>query len=181
MGPALALLGGDKLREFFHGIGVPTVVHDGFRVWPETRKSTPVLAGLLDGIERLGVEVALHCDVQRTGDLIFTRDGIRGPVVLDMSRDIAQLLEKHESVPIWMNLCRGKTQDDWQAILKGWRAGGPRSTIECLRDELPLELAEVMCELSGVDPEAPVQSVKGEPRDLLCQAVSGNRRPLWCR
>ena len=40
LGPTLDQLGGDRLREFFHGICVPTVVRDGFRVGPETFEST---------------------------------------------------------------------------------------------------------------------------------------------
>ena len=66
MGPALDELGGPKLREFFHGIGVQTVVLDGFRVWPETRKSATVLKGLLDELERLGVPTMSGCEVLST-------------------------------------------------------------------------------------------------------------------
>ena len=66
MGPALEGLGGPKLREFFHGIGVQTVVHDGFRVWPETRKSSTVLAGLVGELERLKVPVITACEVLDT-------------------------------------------------------------------------------------------------------------------
>ena len=67
MGPALEQLGGPKLREFFHGIGVKTVVHDGFRVWPETRKSSTVLEGLEQELKRLEVEVAFGCAVSTHG------------------------------------------------------------------------------------------------------------------
>ncbi|MEM7205487.1 MAG: aminoacetone oxidase family FAD-binding enzyme [Planctomycetota bacterium] len=269
MGPALALLGGDKLREFFHGIGVPTVVHDGFRVWPETRKSTAVLAGLLGEIERLGVAMALNCEVQRTesdgrgflvvhtegsfcgerlilatgglalprsgasgggyafaerfghkiracfpagvplltaeswparctahtigkaelqvaikkhariqrtGDLIFTKDGIRGPVVLDMSRDIAQLLEKHEAVPIWMNLCRGKNQEDWQKTFKEWRQEGGATVLEHLSTRLPREIAECMCGLADLDTTTTMRELSGGQREALIRVLV--RTPL---
>lgn len=265
MGPALAELGGPKLREFFHAIGVQTVVHDGFRVWPETRKSSTVLAGLVGELERLGVPVAVNCEVletsfeddrfhvrfedgtftsnelvvatgglalpksgasgggykfaesfghkittrhpagvpvvaaedwtgrctahtigkallqvalpkhtkvARTGDLIFTKKGLRGPVVLDISRDLSPLLERYGEVPIWMNLCRGKTQEDWQGIFKTWRSAPPRSVLECLQDHLPLEIAEVMCELAEVEPALMIQALKGEPRDTLARTLA---------
>ncbi|MFA6316419.1 MAG: aminoacetone oxidase family FAD-binding enzyme, partial [Elusimicrobiota bacterium] len=64
MGPALAELGGAKLRSFFHELGIETVVDDGLRVWPATRKSETVLAGLLAEVRRLGVAVELGCEVR---------------------------------------------------------------------------------------------------------------------
>lgn len=254
MGPALELLGGDLLREFFHEIGVPTVVHDGFRVWPETRKSKSVLAGLVGELERLGVPVALNCTVQKTefedgrfrvhhgdgvfescelviatgglalpgsgaagggyafaesfghrtaprfpagvplvtaetwtarctahtigkarlkieigkhgkgvytGDLIFTKHGIRGPVVLDMSREVSALLEKHEVVPISMNLCKDRNQEDWRKIFKDWTRGKPGPVTERLSEHLPLELAEVLCEISGIGADTQLYGLSG--------------------
>ena len=269
MGPALERLGGPKLREFFHGIGVETVVHDGFRVWPKTRKSTSVLAGLLDELERLGVEIALECDVQRTefdgrgflvvhadgsvrgdrlilatgglalpqsgasgggyafaesfghkiraccpagvplltaetwparctahtigkaelqvaikkharirrtGDLIFTRDGIRGPVVLDISRDIAPLLDKYETVPLWLNLCRGKNQEAWQQTFKEWRREGDATVLAQLSTKLPAEIATCLCEVARVAPSTTIRTLSGACRDALIQVLV--RTPL---
>ncbi len=268
MGPALAELGGPKLREFFHGIGVQTVVLDGFRVWPETRKSSTVLAGLKGELDRLGVTVVTDCEiastsfegegdegvfvtryasgeyrskeliiatgglalpksgasgggygfaesfghkvtarhpagvpvvtaedwtgrltahtigkahmqvaikkhakVARTGDLIFTKKGLRGPVVLDISRDLSPLLERYGEVPIELNLCRGKTQEDWQQIFKAWRSAPVQPLIDWLVEHLPLEVAEVLCELSGVDPTQPLQKLKGEAKDTLIRTL----------
>lgn len=269
MGPALERLGGPKLREFFHGIGVATVVHDGFRVWPETRKSSTVLAGLVGELERLSVPVVTSCEVlatsfegglfqtrhaagsfasreliiatgglalpksgasgggygfaesfghkittrhpagvpvvtaedwtarctahtigkahlqvaikkhskvARTGDLIFTKNGLRGPVVLDISRELSPLLERYGEVPLHLNLCRGKTQEDWQVLFKGWRAGGPRPLREALGEHLPDELVDVMFELSGIHGEVTVQQLKGQPRDDLARTLS--RTPI---
>ncbi|MFT5735576.1 MAG: putative Rossmann fold flavoprotein [Planctomycetota bacterium] len=273
MGPALAELGGPKLREFFHEIGVKTVVLDGFRVWPETRKSSTVLAGLVGELERLEVPVVTGCEVEstefeheddgsgifvtrhpagafrskeliiatgglalpksgaagggygfamsfghkvtarhpagvpvltaenwparctahtigkahlqvdmkkhakvaRTGDLIFTRTGLRGPVVLDISRDLSPLLDRYGDVPMVMNLCRGKTQEDWQQHFKEWRTApaGPllRSLLDSLEEHIPREVAEVLCELSGVAPDVPVQKLKGEEKDTLIRTL----------
>ncbi len=265
MGPALDLLGGPKLREFFHGIGVETVVHDGFRVWPKTRKSSTVLAGLLGEIERLGVPIDTGCEVEgvrfedglfhvvhdggtvrsneliiatgglalpksgaagggygfaqafghkiterhpagvpvvtaetwpgrctahtvgkahlavalpkhakvaRVGDLIFTKNGLRGPVVLDISRELSPLLERYGELPMWMNLCRGKTQEDWQGLFKDWRAGRDGPLVERLVEHLPLELAEVMLELAGVQRGTAAHALKGEPRDALARTLA---------
>lgn len=263
MGPALDQLGGPLLREFFHGIGVPTVCHDGFRIWPETRKSKSVLAGLLAELERLEVPVRTGCAVERTefdgeafhvhhtggeevsgdliiatgglalpksgaagggyafaesfghrttsrypagvplvtaedwtanctahtigkaevrialkkkspaflGDLIFTQKGIRGPVVLDLSREVSMLLEKHESVPLEMNLCRGKNQEDWQQIFKGWSKAGQASLRDRLNEHLPMEVGEAILTLAGVPLETMFHGMSGAQRDLLIQVL----------
>lgn len=269
MGPALDVLGQEKLREFFHGIDVPTVCHDGFRIWPRTRKSRSVLAGLVAELERLSVPVALGCTVELTeyaggcfgvrhaggvlegdhlviatgglalpgsgatgggyafaesfghrttarfpagvplvtaedwparctmhtvgkaevqiavkkklsrvftGDLIFTRTGVRGPVVLDVSREVSALLEKHEVVPLVVNLGRGRNQEDWRALFKGWSSGTPGPVAEHLSGVLPQELAEVLCELAGVDPQTPIHRVPGAARDELLRVLV--RTPL---
>ena len=264
MGPALAELGGPKLREFFHGIGVQTVVLDGFRVWPETRKSSTVLAGLVGELERLEVPIHTDCEVESTtfedglfhvthgggtfrakdlivatgglalpksgasgggyafaesfghkvtarhpagvpvvtkedwtarltahtigkaylavamkkhakvariGDLIFTKKGLRGPVVLDISRDLSPLLDKYGEVPVHLNLSHGQTQEDWQAHFKEWRTAPPRPLIDWLETQLPREVAEVICELSGATPATPIQKVGGETKDTLIRTL----------
>jgi predicted Rossmann fold flavoprotein len=264
LGSALSELGGPKLRDFFHDIGVKTVVLDGFRVWPETRKSSTVLKGLEDELARLGVQIAVDCEVlatendgehfhvthpggvyrsrrliiatgglalpksgangggygfaesfghrinstspagvplvsgeawtarctahtigkahlqvalkkhakiARTGDLIFTKQGIRGPVVLDISREIAPLLERYDNVPIVMNFCRGKDQEQWQRIFKDWRTGKNASITERMTEHLPLEVAQVLLELANVPVSTQVHTLQGGARDELIQIL----------
>lgn len=260
MGPALDLLGGTRLRDFFTELGMETVVLDGFRVWPATRKSSSVLAALMGELERLGVDMAVNCRVLDTrrdeegfivehsggsfrgkrlvlatgglalpksgaigegytfaerfghkcaprhpagvpfrtaeqwparltahtigkarlkvglkkyarfsavGALIFTRAGLRGPVVLDLSRDISPLLEKSEVVPLELNLCDGKTAEDWQQIFKAWRHVSDAPLAERLAEHMPLDLAHVFCDLAEVDGQQGVHRIKGQPRDSL--------------
>jgi predicted Rossmann fold flavoprotein len=74
-----------------------------------------------------------------------------------------------------MNLCRGKTQEDWQQHFKEWRTApaGPllRSLLDSLEEHIPREVAEVLCELSGVAPDVPVQKLKGEEKDTLIRTL----------
>ena len=264
MGPALEGLGGPKLREFFEGIGLKTVVHDGFRVWPETRKSSSVLQALIDEVERLEIPVSTDCCVeevahdganfqvrhgrghfhsthlvlatgglalpksgasglgysfaesfghrctprypagvplvtkedwtarltahtvgkahlqvalpklsrfQATGDLIFTKKGIRGPVVLDISREISPLLEKHGQVPLVLNLCRGRNQEDWQKTFKAWRMQPNARLTERLTEFLPTDISEVLLELAAVPLDLAAHSLKGKHLDDLVQIL----------
>lgn len=55
--PALNCLPPPALREFFDRRGVPTVVTDGFHVFPESQRSQDVLDALLLNCERLNVKL----------------------------------------------------------------------------------------------------------------------------
>lgn len=264
MAPALKLLGGDKLRAFFAGLGMETVVLDGFRVWPSTRRSSTVLAALTDELARLGVDVAVRCRVSGvrrdstgfhvehaggtytaphvvlatgglalprsgalgdgydmaeslglrttprypagvplvtkedwtarcvahtvgkarmevalpkcgrftlTGALIFTRDGIRGPVVLDLSREISPLLAKHGEVPLLMNLCDGKTGEDWQRFFKAAKRTGSATVVSVVAQHLAEPIAEAICELAGVDATLTMHHLTGQQRHRLTQLL----------
>ena len=62
-------------------------------------------------------KVAIHVDMKKykklhsQGDLIFTKGGIRGPVVLDFSREITPLLAKFDEVPVLVNLTKGLNEE----------------------------------------------------------------------
>ena len=62
-------------------------------------------------------KVAIHVDMkkykklQAKGDLIFTKGGIRGPVVLDFSREITPLLAKFDEVPVLANFTKGMNEE----------------------------------------------------------------------
>ncbi|MFT4648722.1 MAG: putative Rossmann fold flavoprotein [Glaciecola sp.] len=123
------------------------------------------------GKAHIKVDMPKHARIARTGDLIFTRTGLRGPVVLDLSRDISPLLEKYDEVPLVMNLCRGKNQEDWQAIFKAWRLAPNASLSQHLTQHLPLEVNQVICEMAGIEPDLPLHSLAGGQRDTLIRLL----------
>ncbi|HIC77579.1 MAG TPA: aminoacetone oxidase family FAD-binding enzyme, partial [Sulfurovum sp.] len=59
----------------------------------------------------LRVDIKKYKKLHAIGDLIFTKNGIRGPVVLDFSREITPLLAKFEEVPLLMNLTKGMNEE----------------------------------------------------------------------
>mgnify|MGYP001164990369 CR=1 FL=1 len=48
--------------------------------------------------------------IQATGDLIFSRKGIAGPLALNLSRELAPVLAKYPEVPIELNLVHGQSE-----------------------------------------------------------------------
>jgi predicted Rossmann fold flavoprotein len=67
---------------------------------------------------KMKVDMKKYKKLQAKGDLIFTKTGIRGPVVLDFAREITPLIEKYNEVPILMNLTKGMNEEEIFQYLK---------------------------------------------------------------
>ena len=119
-------------------------------------------------------KVAMHVDMKKykklsaIGDLIFTKDGIRGPVVLDFSREITPLLSKFEEVPILANLTKGMNEEQIREHFKKEIAKDPhRNTMELLQTLLPESVSIELCKLAEVDPALALGKQAGAARDKL--------------
>jgi predicted Rossmann fold flavoprotein len=100
----------------------------------------------------LKVDMKKYKKLKAKGDLIFTKSGIRGPVVLDFSREITPLLHKFDEVPLLMNLTKGMNEDQIQEYLKVEREKDPHKTVlEYLETLLPTSVATEICHLVGAD------------------------------
>ena len=64
VGPALGLLGPDRLRTWLGKLGVPTAVEPGGGVYPASRKASDVLNALLAETKRLGVRILADVEVR---------------------------------------------------------------------------------------------------------------------
>ena len=119
-------------------------------------------------------KVAMHVDMKKykkrtaQGDLIFTNGGIRGPVVLDFSREITPLLAQFDEVPICINLTKGRNEEQIHQVFKAALAKDPQqSTLTLLQTLLPTSVALALCELAKVDANIGLAKQKGSRRDAL--------------
>ena len=103
------------------------------------------------------------------GDLIFTKNGIRGPVVLDFAREITPLLAKYGEVPLLMNLTKGMNEDQ---ILKHFKNNHEFSTLEMVKTLLPEALSSELCNLAGADPSISFNKLSGTVRDKLIKTLA---------
>jgi len=121
----------------------------------------------------LKVDMPKYKKLKAKGDLIFTKSGIRGPVVLDFSREITPLLHKFKQVPLLMNLTKGMNEDQILQHLKKTAEKNPHGTlIEHLQTLLPLSVSEVMCELSGANGQATFGKVEGAHKAALIKLLA---------
>jgi len=114
------------------------------------------------------VDIKKYKKYAAKGDLIFTKDGIRGPVVLDFSREITPLLSKYAEVPVLVNLTKGMNEEHIRQHFKKVLKQNPhQNTIDVLLTLLPKSVALALCQLANIDPTLSLSKQKGHSRDTL--------------
>ena len=115
------------------------------------------------------VNIKKYQKLKAKGDLIFTKDGIRGPVVLDFAREITPLLEKYDEVPILINL-KNLNQDQISKHLKNEHLKNPTNSIlEHLKTLLPHSISNEICKMLKINPQSSYKDIKGEQKVQLIQ------------
>ena len=96
----------------------------------------------------MGILLKKYKKLKAFGDLIFTKKGIRGPVVLDFAREITPLLEKYGEVPIYIKMLPNKNEEQ---ILKYFKNNPQDSVGDIAASLLNRSIADELCKLAGVD------------------------------
>ncbi|NQU75420.1 MAG: aminoacetone oxidase family FAD-binding enzyme [Planctomycetes bacterium] len=139
-----------------------------------TREQWP---GRLAGVSLHNVRVRIELHGQDktglTGDVLMTERGISGPVVLNISGRVSQLLQQGP-VPLRIELEAGIGETEWVRRLEGWRSSaGRRNVVNMLREHLPRSLCEVLCELAGVEGQTTMAQLPAANRDALAGVLGG--------
>lgn len=123
-------------------------------------------------------KVAMHVDMKKykklsaKGDLIFTKEGIRGPVVLDFSREITPLLSKFDEVPIRINLTKGMNEEQIREHFKSELSKNPhQNTLQLLLTLLPESVSIELCKIAETDPSLTLSKQSGAARDRLIRLL----------
>jgi len=118
------------------------------------------------------VDMKKYKKLQAKGDLIFTKGGIRGPVVLDFSREITPLLAKFDEVPVLANLTKGMNEEEIRQHFKKLLEKNPhQNTLTLLLTLLPESVSIELCKLAGVEPTLSLAKQKGANRDALIRLL----------
>jgi predicted Rossmann fold flavoprotein len=120
------------------------------------------------------VDIKKYKKLQAKGDLIFTKNGIRGPVVLDFSREITPLLAKFDEVPILMNLSKGMNEEDIREHFKKLQKVTPHiTTLELLKSLLAEPISLELCKLAHItEPNLTLKKLSGRCRDKLIKILA---------
>lgn len=99
------------------------------------------------------------------GEMIFTHFGISGPIILTISRKIAQAMEKGREIKVGINLKPAITQEQLdQRMQRDFTAFQKKQFKNSLGELLPKSLIPVIIRLSGISGDKPVHQVTREER-----------------
>jgi hypothetical protein len=119
------------------------------------------------------VNIKKYKKLSAKGDLIFSKDGIRGPVVLDFSREITPLLQKFAEVSVLANFTKGMNEEDIQQHFKSLLAQNPhQDTLTLVTSLLPLSLSKALCSLADIDPSLGLNKQKGQAKAKLISLLA---------
>ena len=157
-GYAIAKAVGHKITELYPAM-MPLKVQES---WVENCRA--------DTMAKVDIHVDMkkYKNLQAKGDLIFTKNGIRGPVVLDFSREITPLLSKFDEVPVLINFTKGMNEEQIREHFKSVLAKNTHyNTLMLLKTLLPESISLELCKLAQVDPHLTLAKQKGVHRDSL--------------
>jgi predicted Rossmann fold flavoprotein len=121
----------------------------------------------------LHVNLPKHKKIREVGDLIFSKKGIRGPVVLDFAREVTPLLERYGEVPILINVVKGANEEQVRQQIKKELIQQPhQSTLALLKHFIPEALGYEVCRLSGMDPRVGFNRQEGKKRDVFVKYLT---------
>ncbi|RXJ69735.1 aminoacetone oxidase family FAD-binding enzyme [Halarcobacter ebronensis] len=106
------------------------------------------------------------------GDLIFTSKGLRGPVILDFSREITPLLEEYKEVPLLINMIKGLNEEELFNHIKEYSLKHNDANIkEVLETLLPFSVLNELCKLVGADYNKRFKDLEGTIRQNLIKIL----------
>jgi len=121
----------------------------------------------------LRVNLKKHKKLRAKGDLIFTKSGIRGPVVLDFAREVTPLLKKYGEVPLLLNLTKGMNEEQITQHLKKEQEKNPQASVAQLVETLlPKALSQELCKLASIDMEKSLNKQEGKAKAKLVSLLA---------
>lgn len=104
------------------------------------------------------------------GEMMFTHFGITGPIVLSLSHTVGKLMRKKNIGVIGLDInlkpaLSPETLD--KRLQKDFDLYSKKQLINGMKDLLPSRLIPLIIELSGIDPEKPINQISKEERQQL--------------
>ena len=124
-----------------------------------------------DTVAKVSMEVDIkkHKNKKALGDLIFTKNGIRGPVVLDFAREITPLFDKYEKIPLTMSLIKNKNEDE---IIKLFKENPTKSIVDTLESILAPNITKALCDYYDIDFNTLYKNLEGIKKQKLLQIIT---------
>lgn len=126
----------------------------------------------LEGLSLKNVNISIYFEnkklIDNFGEAIFTRYGMSGPIILDMSEKISEYLDKYLNIKLKIDFKPAldfKKLDD--RILRDFGELNNKDFKNSLNKLLPQKLIPFVIKKSGIDPDKKVNSITKEERNKL--------------
>ena len=121
----------------------------------------------------LNFDLPKYKNLKRTGDLIFTNNGIRGPVVLDFARELTPIIAKHNEVPLLISFLKGMNEEQIFTHIKKEIEKNPTATVlENLTTLLAFSVATEICNICEIDTSEKFKNIDGIKREKLIKTLA---------
>ncbi|RPI63587.1 MAG: aminoacetone oxidase family FAD-binding enzyme, partial [Planctomycetaceae bacterium] len=132
------------------------------------------LAGASVASARVWIDMPKASKIGVTGDVLFTHNGISGPVVLDISGDVAEMLEANQIVQLRLELVAGRNEKSWLADLDRWaQSDGTKLIRSMLVKYVPAGLVDVLLKKAGVAAESRCAHLDRAARNAIASLLAG--------
>ena len=104
------------------------------------------------------------------GEMMFTHFGITGPIVLSLSHTVGKLMRKKNigTIGLDINLKPALSPETLDKRLqKDFDLYSKKQLINGMKDLLPSRLIPLIIELSGIDPQKPINQISKEERQQI--------------
>ena len=106
------------------------------------------------------------------GEMLFTHEGISGPLVLSASAVTGASLQETGSLPAEIDLKPALTEEQLDArILREFEAGRNKALKNVIASLLPAKMRPVIMECAGIAPEKPVHDITKSERQKLIAVI----------
>ncbi|MDO8536066.1 MAG: NAD(P)/FAD-dependent oxidoreductase [Candidatus Omnitrophota bacterium] len=110
--------------------------------------------------------------ISDVGELLFTHFGVSGPLVLDLSADVVQLLSEEKEMSLLIDLKPGiKNLEMDDKLLREIKDHGGREIKTMLASALPLKLAPLILRLVNIEPHKKVHQMNKDDRRKLAKIL----------
>lgn len=121
----------------------------------------------------LKIEHKKYKNLKLSGDLIFSKNALRGPLVLDFAREITPLLNGQNELKVLISFLKGKNEDEIFRHIKEQNIKKPNDNIlQNITSLLPECVANELLLMAQIDKELRFKHIDGKKRELLLKTLA---------
>ncbi|MDP3791675.1 MAG: NAD(P)/FAD-dependent oxidoreductase [Candidatus Omnitrophota bacterium] len=106
------------------------------------------------------------------GELLLTHFGVSGPLILDLSGEIAHLLDEHKEMGLFIDLKPGiKTEEMEDKLLREFKEHGGKEVKNMLSGMLPLRLVPTIIKMASLNANKKVHQISKDERRALARVL----------